>query len=81
MVCGGFDGPGMQQRLTHLPHKSGRPRPLEWDLLVVDETSMVDVLLMNSLLRALPPFPAGKGRLAWHKGSARIGIVPPHQHR
>jgi ATP-dependent exoDNAse (exonuclease V) alpha subunit len=29
-------------------------RPLECDLLVADETSMVDVLLMNSLLRALP---------------------------
>jgi exodeoxyribonuclease V alpha subunit len=29
--------------------------PLECDLLVVDETSMVDVLLMNNLLRALPP--------------------------
>ncbi len=28
--------------------------PLECDLLVVDETSMVDVLLMNNLLRALP---------------------------
>lgn len=30
-------------------------RPLECDLMVVDETSMVDVLLMNNLLRALPP--------------------------
>jgi exodeoxyribonuclease V alpha subunit len=29
--------------------------PLDCDLLVVDETSMVDVLLMNHLLRALPP--------------------------
>jgi exodeoxyribonuclease V alpha subunit len=29
-------------------------RPLECDLLAVDETSMVDVLLMNNLLRALP---------------------------
>jgi exodeoxyribonuclease V alpha subunit len=29
-------------------------RPLECDLLVVDETSMVDVVLMNQLLRALP---------------------------
>ena len=28
--------------------------PLECDLLVVDETSMVDVVLMNHLLRALP---------------------------
>jgi exodeoxyribonuclease V alpha subunit len=30
-------------------------RPLETDLLVVDECSMVDVVLMNHLLRALPP--------------------------
>jgi exodeoxyribonuclease V alpha subunit len=29
--------------------------PLELDLLVVDETSMVDVVLMNQLLRAVPP--------------------------
>ncbi len=29
-------------------------RPIECDLLVVDETSMVDVPLMHSLLRALP---------------------------
>jgi exodeoxyribonuclease V alpha subunit len=28
--------------------------PLDLDLLVVDETSMVDVVLMNSLLRAVP---------------------------
>ncbi len=30
-------------------------RPLECDLLVVDETSMVDVPLMHALLRAVPP--------------------------
>ncbi len=29
-------------------------KPLDCDLLVVDETSMVDVTLMNHLLRALP---------------------------
>lgn len=29
--------------------------PLDCDLLVVDETSMVDVVLMSQLLRALPP--------------------------
>lgn len=29
--------------------------PLDCDLLVVDETSMVDVLLMANLLRAMPP--------------------------
>lgn len=30
-------------------------RPLELDLLIVDEMSMVDMVLMNQLLRALPP--------------------------
>jgi exodeoxyribonuclease V alpha subunit len=30
-------------------------KPLEYGLLVVDETSMVEVVLMNRLLRALPP--------------------------
>ena len=31
-----------------------RAHPLDCDLLVVDEISMVDVLLMHALLRALP---------------------------
>src|SRR5262249_29760398 len=35
--------------------KHDRDRPLDVDLLVVDETSMVDVVLMNQLLRAVPP--------------------------
>jgi exodeoxyribonuclease V alpha subunit len=34
--------------------KRDRHNPLECDLLVVDETSMVDVVLMNQLLRAVP---------------------------
>ena len=34
--------------------KRGEERPLGCDLLVVDETSMVDVPLMRALLRALP---------------------------
>ncbi len=34
--------------------KRGEEHPLDCDLLVVDEASMVDVLLMRSLLRALP---------------------------
>jgi exodeoxyribonuclease V alpha subunit len=36
--------------------KRDRDNPLELDLLVVDETSMVDVSLMNQLLRAVPPW-------------------------
>jgi exodeoxyribonuclease V alpha subunit len=34
--------------------KRGQEHPLDCDLLVVDEASMVDVLLMRSLLKALP---------------------------
>ncbi|HZT80544.1 MAG TPA: AAA family ATPase, partial [Gemmataceae bacterium] len=36
--------------------KRDRHNPLELDLLVVDESSMVDVVLMNQLLRAVPPW-------------------------
>ena len=36
--------------------KRGRENPLDVDLLVVDETSMVDVVLMNRLLQAVPPW-------------------------
>lgn len=35
--------------------KRDRANPLETDLFVVDEASMVDVVLMNQLLRAVPP--------------------------
>jgi exodeoxyribonuclease V alpha subunit len=35
--------------------KRDRHTPLDVDLLVVDEMSMVDVVLMNQLLRAVPP--------------------------
>jgi exodeoxyribonuclease V alpha subunit len=34
--------------------KRGEDNPLDCDLLVVDETSMVDVLLMQALLKAMP---------------------------
>jgi len=54
---------GMEARTIHRllevdPKTGGFKRcednPLPCDLLVVDETSMVDVLLMNSLLKAVP---------------------------
>jgi exodeoxyribonuclease V alpha subunit len=46
-------------RLLEIDSATGRfsrneENPLECDLLIVDETSMVDVLLMYALLRALP---------------------------
>src|SRR5207248_5935516 len=36
--------------------KRDRDHPLDYDLIVVDETSMVDVVLMNQLLRAVSPW-------------------------
>jgi exodeoxyribonuclease V alpha subunit len=36
--------------------KRDRQQPLDLDLLVVDEASMVDMVLMNQLLRAVPPW-------------------------
>jgi exodeoxyribonuclease V alpha subunit len=47
-------------RLLEFSPKDGRfkrdqHRPLEADLVIVDEASMLDVLLMNSLLKAIPP--------------------------
>jgi exodeoxyribonuclease V alpha subunit len=47
-------------RLLEINPRDGRFRrnqqnPLACDLLVIDETSMVDVLLMAALLRAVPP--------------------------
>ncbi len=47
-------------RLLEVDPRTGRFRrdersPLECDLLVVDETSMVDVPLLHALLRAVPP--------------------------
>ena len=36
--------------------RKGPESPLDLDLLVVDETSMVDVVLMNRLLQAVPPW-------------------------
>ena len=34
--------------------KRGEDNPLDCDLLVVDETSMVDVMLMQALMKAVP---------------------------
>jgi exodeoxyribonuclease V alpha subunit len=34
--------------------KRGDDNPLDCDLLVIDETSMVDVLLMQALMKAVP---------------------------
>ncbi len=44
--------------------RRGRDHPLDCDLLVIDEASMVDVPLMHALTRAIPDGgrPAGGGR-------------------
>ena len=55
---------GLEARTLHRPlevdpraggFKRSEQNPLEGDLLVVDETSMVDVPLMYALLKAVPP--------------------------
>src|ERR1700683_4387478 len=54
----GFEAKTIHRALAGAPHGSGLRRggdnPLDCDLLVIDETSMVDVMLMQSLLRAVP---------------------------
>ena len=63
MPSGCRTGPGLEaktiHRLLETDPRTGEFRrteghPLDCDLLVVDEASMVDVLLMRSLLRAVP---------------------------
>jgi exodeoxyribonuclease V alpha subunit len=36
--------------------RRGKDNPLDLDLIVIDEVSMVDVVLMNRLLQAIPPW-------------------------
>ena len=36
-------------------YEKNEDTPLEGDVLIVDEASMIDVILMNSLLKAIPP--------------------------
>lgn len=54
----GLEAKTIHRLLEYAPAKNGfsrnESRPLECDLLVVDETSMVDVQLMEKLLAALP---------------------------
>lgn len=50
----------LHRMLEYSPKKGGFSRdennPLQTDMVVIDETSMVDVYLMQSVLKALPPF-------------------------
>jgi exodeoxyribonuclease V alpha subunit len=36
-------------------YQKNEENPLEGDVLIVDECSMIDIILMNSLLKAIPP--------------------------
>jgi exodeoxyribonuclease V alpha subunit len=58
MEATGFEAKTIHRLLEVDPKAGGFKRheqnPLDCDLLVVDETSMVDVLLMQALLRAMP---------------------------
>ena len=67
--------------------KRGEEHPLDADLVVVDEVSMVDVPLMHSLLKAVPPRAAccwsatstscrRSGRARCWPTSSRAGAVP-----
>ena len=64
----GLDGRTIHRLLETDPKtgtfKRGEEHPLDCDMLVLDEASMVDVLLMRSLFKALPNSgsPAGHGR-------------------
>jgi exodeoxyribonuclease V alpha subunit len=57
----GFEAKTIHRLLEADPQRGGFKRgddnPLDCDLLVVDETSMVDVLLMQALLKAVPARP------------------------
>ena len=54
----GFEGKTIHRLLEVDPRtggfKRGEDNPLDCDLLVIDEASMVDVMLMQALLRAMP---------------------------
>ncbi len=46
----------LEYDVSVLDFRRNKENPLDLDLLVVDETSMADVVLMNKLLRAVPPW-------------------------
>ena len=59
-AASGYDARTIHRLLEFSPKTGAFSRnennPLETDLMVIDETSMVDQQLMHSLLQALPPF-------------------------
>ena len=62
--------------------KRGEEHPLDCDLLVVDEVSMVDVPLMHALLKAVPPAGgADPGRRRRPAALGRAGAGAGRRHR
>jgi exodeoxyribonuclease V alpha subunit len=55
----GWKAKTIHRLLEYSPHKGGFKKdqddPLEADVVIIDETSMVDTLLMHHLLKAIPP--------------------------
>jgi len=55
----GWEAKTIHRLLEYSPHKGGfkkdQDNPLEADVVVIDEASMVDTLLMYHLLKAIPP--------------------------
>ena len=55
----GWEAKTIHRLLEFSPHKGGFKKdqddPLEADVVIIDETSMVDTLLMYHLLKAIPP--------------------------
>jgi exodeoxyribonuclease V alpha subunit len=56
----GWEARTIHRLLEYSPHKGGFKKdqddPLEADVVVIDETSMVDTLLMHHLLKAIPSY-------------------------
>ena len=56
----GYDAKTIHRTLEFSPETGGFQRgeenPLEDDVIIVDESSMVDILLFHSLLKAIPPY-------------------------
>ena len=54
----GMEAKTIHRLLEYKPpegYQKNEDNPLEGDVLIVDECSMIDIILMNSLLKAIPP--------------------------
>ena len=55
----GYEAKTIHRLLEYSPRKGGFERnqesPLEADVIILDESSMIDLLLMYNLVKAIPP--------------------------